>query len=29
MVSNYNRILDEIKRESHQIADTYGLEPWS
>ena len=27
MVSNYNRILDEIKRESHQIADTYGLEP--
>ena len=27
MVSNYNRILDEIKQESHQIASTYGLEP--
>ena len=27
MVSNYNRILDEIKKEAHQIASAYGLEP--
>ncbi len=27
MVSNYYRILDEIKKEAHQIAGTYGLEP--
>ena len=27
MVSNYNRILDEIRKESHQIAGAYGLEP--
>lgn len=27
MVSNFQRILDEIRKEAHQIARTYGLEP--
>lgn len=27
MVSNFERILDEIRKEAHQIARTYGLEP--
>ena len=27
MVSNFERILDEITKEAHQIARTYGLEP--
>lgn len=27
MVSNFERILDEIRKEAHRIAGTYGLEP--
>ena len=27
MVSNFERILDEIRKEAHRIARTYGLEP--
>ena len=27
MVSNFERILDEIRKEAHRIACTYGLEP--
>ncbi len=27
MVSNFQRILDEIRKEALQIARTYGLEP--
>ncbi len=27
MVNNYARILDEIKKEAHQVAGTYGMEP--
>ena len=27
MVSNFERILDEIRKEAHQIARTYGLDP--
>ena len=27
MVSNFQRILDEIRKEAHHIARTYGLEP--
>ena len=27
MVSNFERILDEIRKEAHQIARTYRLEP--
>ena len=27
MVSNFQRLLDEIRKESHRIARTYGLEP--
>ena len=27
MVSNFERILDEIRKEAHQIARTYGLKP--
>ena len=27
MVSNFERIFDEIRKEANRIADTYGLEP--
>ena len=27
MVSNFERILDEIRKDAHQIARTYRLEP--
>ncbi|MDE0455745.1 MAG: hypothetical protein OXI15_00505 [Chromatiales bacterium] len=27
MVSNFERILDEIRKEAHRTARTYGLEP--
>ena len=27
MVSNFERIFDEIRKEAHRIAGTYGLEP--
>ena len=27
MVSNFERLLDEIRKESHRVARTYGLEP--
>ena len=27
MVSNFQRILDELRKESHLIARSYGLEP--
>ena len=27
MVNNYARILDEIKKQAHQVAGTYGMEP--
>ena len=27
MVSNFERILDEIRKEAHRIARTYGLDP--
>ena len=29
MVSNFERILDEIRKEAHRIARTYGLKPES